>query len=61
MDGLTKDALNMEQIMDRTANSRDSGWQYIYWIAVAVYHLILDVQVTQFGLRRRIEELEQRG
>ena len=60
MDKLTQDAERMLEITDRTANSRDSGWQYIYWIAVAVYHLILEVQVTEFGLKRRIEELEQR-
>lgn len=58
---LTKDAENMLEIMEHTANSRDCGWQYIYWIAVAVYHLILNIQVTKFGLKRRIEELEQRG
>lgn len=58
---LTEDADNMLKIMERTANSESNGWQYIYWIAVAVYHLILQVQVTKFGLKRRIEELEQRG
>ena len=58
---LTKDAVNMLEIMERTANSDSNGWQYIYWIAVAVYHLILQVEVTKFGLKRRIEELEQRG
>ena len=57
---LTDDAENMLKIMERTANSDSNGWQYIYWIAVAVYHLILQVQVTKFGLKRRIEELEQR-
>lgn len=58
---LTHDAENMLDIMCRTANSDSNGWRYIYWIAVAVYHLILQVEVTKFGLKRRIEELEQRG
>lgn len=44
MDKLTKDADRMEEIMCRTANSRDCGWQYIYWIAVAVYHLLCEVR-----------------
>lgn len=34
------DMVNMEEIMERTANSRDNGWQYIYWIAVTVYHIL---------------------
>ena len=59
MDKLTKDATNMLDIMERTANSRDNGWQYIYWIAVAVYHLILEIKVTKFGLERRLRELEK--
>lgn len=59
-DKLTEDAMNMLDIMERTANSDSNGWQYIYWIAVAVYHLILQVHETKFGLKRRIEELEQR-
>lgn len=58
---LTEDAANMLEIMERTANSDSNGWQYIYWIAVAVYHLILQVGVTKFGLERRIGELEERG
>lgn len=44
MNKLTRDAENMLDIMERTANSRDNGWQYIYWIAVAVYHLLVNAQ-----------------
>ena len=60
MSRLTKDAERMLEIMERTANSDSNGWQYVYWIAVAVYHLILDIGVTKFGLERRIKELEQK-
>ena len=38
---LLRDAERMEDIMCRTANSDSNGWQYIYWLAVAVYHLII--------------------
>lgn len=44
LDRLTQDAMNMLEISERTVNSRDNGWQYIYWISVAVYHLILEVK-----------------
>lgn len=44
MSRATEDAERMFKIMERTANSRDNGWQYIYWIAVAVYHLLCDVR-----------------
>ena len=47
MDKLTRDATNMLDIAERTANSRDNGWQYIYWIAVAVYHLILETKAIK--------------
>ena len=60
MNRLTQDAERMLEIMERTANSDSNGWQYIYWIAVAVYHLIVDIGVTKFGLERRIKELEQK-
>lgn len=38
---LRNDAVRMEEIMDRTAERTDI-WQdrFIYWIAVAIYHLI---------------------
>ena len=41
---LKKDAENMVEIMERTADRCDI-WQdrFIYWIAVAIYHLILHV------------------
>ena len=41
MDRLTKDAVNMLSVMNETANSKDHTKQYIYWIAVAVYHLLI--------------------
>lgn len=37
---LLRDAERMEDIMCRTANSDSNGWQYIYWLAVAVHHII---------------------
>ena len=37
---LLRDAERMEDIMCRSANSDSNGWQYVYWIAVAVYHII---------------------
>lgn len=39
---LKKDAENMFEIMERTADRADI-WQdrFIYWIAVAIYHIIL--------------------
>lgn len=40
MDRLTQDAERMLEIMERTANSDSNGWQYIYWIAVAVFHIL---------------------
>lgn len=54
MDKLTRDATNMLDIADRTANSRDNGWQYIYWIAVAVYDLLVNAR----ALRERVKRLE---
>lgn len=38
---LSKDAERMEEIMNRTADRCDI-WQdrFIYWIAVAIYHII---------------------
>lgn len=48
MDRLTKDAVNMLEIADRTADRCDI-WQdrFIYWMAVAVYHLILEVKALK--------------
>lgn len=39
---LKRDAENMQEIMERTADRCDI-WQdrFIYWIAVAIYHIIL--------------------
>ena len=44
-DTLTKDAENMLEIMDKTVNRADI-WQdrFIYWIAVAIYHLIVYIK-----------------
>lgn len=41
---LTKDAEHMEEIMSRTADRCDI-WQdrFIYWIAVAIYHIIQQI------------------
>ena len=41
-DTLTKDMENMLEIMDRTAQRADI-WQdrFIYWIAVAIYHILV--------------------
>lgn len=52
MDKLSKDAVNMLEITDRTADRCDI-WQdrFIYWIAVAVYHLILEVQVYKARMK----------
>ena len=38
---LIKDLENMEEIMERTVNRCDL-WQdrFIYWMAVAIYHLL---------------------
>ena len=47
MNRLTKDAVNMLSVMDATANSKDSTKQYIYWIAVAVYHLLIKAIKTK--------------
>lgn len=48
MDRLTKDAMNMLEVMDRTADRCDI-WQdrCVYWMAVAIYHLILHIQVRE--------------
>lgn len=42
---LKEDAVRIEQIMDRTADNPCDFWQtrYIYWIAVAIYHIILRI------------------
>ena len=47
---LRNDAVRMEEIMDRTVERTDI-WQdrFIYWIAVAIYHLI-----------QKVSRLEQR-
>lgn len=47
MNRLTKDAVNMISIMDATANSKDHTKQYIYWIAAAVYHLLIKAYKTK--------------
>ena len=41
-DELIKDAENMLEVMDRTANRADI-WQdrCVYWMAVAIYHIII--------------------
>lgn len=41
---LKQDAERMEEIMQRTADRCDI-WQdrFIYWIAVAIYHIILHI------------------
>ena len=36
-----RDIKNMETIMCRTANSDSNGWQYVYWLSVAVWHVLL--------------------
>ena len=47
MDRLTKDAVNMLSVMNETANSKDHTKQYIYWISVAVYHLLIKAIKTK--------------
>ena len=44
-DRLTQDAERMLDVMDRTVNPCDF-WQdrCVYWIAVAIYHLICEVK-----------------
>lgn len=37
---MIEDMERMEDLAARTANSRDNGWQYIYWLSVAVYHIL---------------------
>ena len=36
-----RDIENMETIMCHTANSDSNGWQYVYWLSVAVWHVLL--------------------
>lgn len=57
MDRFTQDAERMAEVMERTGRRADI-WQdrCVYWIAVAVYHLIL----TARGHEKRIKELEER-
>lgn len=43
MTTLERDAERMLDIMDETVN-QGHGWAYIYWIAVAVYHLLSEVR-----------------
>ena len=61
MDKLTKDAMNMLEITEKTADRADI-WQdrFVYWIAVAVYHLIIEVQVKMHVMDKRIKDLEDR-
>ena len=42
---LIKDAERMEEVIDKLADRKDI-WQdrYIYWIAVAIYHIILHLR-----------------
>ena len=48
MDKLTKDAERMLEVMERTVNRADI-WQdrLIYWMAVAIYHLICEVKKSK--------------
>lgn len=52
MNALTRDATNMLEIMERTANQPNTGWQYVYWIAVATYHLILKVRALEHRAKK---------
>lgn len=47
---LLEDCKHMEQIMDKTAERADI-WQdrFIYWIAVAIYHIILHLRKQEEG------------
>lgn len=36
-----KDINNMETIMSHTVNSDSNGWQYVYWLSVAVWHILI--------------------
>lgn len=48
MDRLTKDAMNMLEVMDRTADRADI-WQdrCVYAMAKAIYHIILHIHVRE--------------
>ena len=52
MDTLTKNAERMEMLMCRTANSDSNGWQYIYWLAVAIYHCIVRLKKIEAKMRQ---------
>lgn len=48
MDRLTEDAINMLEVMDRTADRADI-WQdrCVYAMAKAIYHIILHIHVEE--------------
>ena len=52
MDTLTKNAERMEMLMCRTANSDSNGWQYIYWLAVAIYHCIVRIKKIEAKMKQ---------
>lgn len=47
---LVADARRVEQICCETANTR--SWRYMYWLAVAVYHILCHLE-KQMGEERR--------
>lgn len=53
MDKLTQDAMNMLEVMERTADRCDI-WQdrFIYWMAKAIYDVILHIHVREARANR---------